>query len=110
MIRELVLLAGAALLGGGFLLLRPLIAKLLTLAVDREERAPIPSEWPMLIERRVPAVRVLTSEQRDRLLDAVRDLIQTRHWEGCGGLTLTPEMQLVIAAQACLLTQELPGE
>lgn len=108
--RELVLLAGAALLGGGFLLLRPLIAKVLTLAVDREEQAPIPTEWPALIERRVAAVRALSSDQRDRLLQTVRGLIQTRHWEGCGGLVLTPEMQLVIAAQACLLTLELPGE
>jgi Mlc titration factor MtfA (ptsG expression regulator) len=110
MIRGLVLLAGAVLLGGGFLLLRPLVAKLLTLAIDREEQVPIPAEWPPLIERRVAAVRALTSEQRKRLLHAVRDLITTRHWEGCGGLVLTPEMQLVIAAQACLLTLELPGE
>jgi Mlc titration factor MtfA (ptsG expression regulator) len=78
--------------------------------VAREEREPIPAAWQTVIEQRVPAVAALTAEQRQRLLHAVRDLITTCHWEGCGGLLLTQEMQLVIAGQACLLTLELPGE
>lgn len=110
MIRSLVLLAGAIILAGGYMVLGPLIAKLVTQAVAREERAPIPTQWRLAIEQQVAAVQALRDEQRDRLLHAVRDLIMTRHWEGCGGVALTPDMQLLIAAQACLLTLELPGE
>ena len=110
MMQGLVFLAGAALLAGGYLALGPLIRRLVAYTVAREARAAIQADWSVLIEQRVPAVGALTQVQRDRLLHAVRNLLRTRHWEGCGGLTLTQDMQLTIAAQACLLTLELPGE
>jgi Mlc titration factor MtfA (ptsG expression regulator) len=106
----LVVLAGAVLLIGGYFTLAPLIRKWVTSAVARKEETPIQADWRRLIERRMPAVSALTDLQRDRLLHAVRDLLRTRHWEGCGGLALTSEMQLIIAAQASLLTLELPGD
>jgi Mlc titration factor MtfA (ptsG expression regulator) len=40
----------------------------------------------------------------------MRSLMQDVHWEGCGGLELTEEMRLVIAAQACLLTLGFEGD
>ncbi|HEY8104973.1 MAG TPA: M90 family metallopeptidase [Gemmatimonadales bacterium] len=110
MIGGLVFLAGAALLVGGYLALGPLIRRLVTYSIAREGRVPVPADWRGVIERRVPGLGILTDAQRDRLLDAVRDLLSTRHWEACGGLALTTEMQLTIAAQACLLTLELPGD
>lgn len=44
------------------------------------------------------------------MLKASRELLNTRHWEGAGGLNLTADMKLVIAAQACLLILAVPGE
>ena len=40
----------------------------------------------------------------------MQQLIQGCRWEGCGGLRLTEDMQLTIAAHACLLVLEQPGE
>lgn len=54
--------------------------------------------------------RGLSEPERTKLLRGARDLIDTLHWEGCGGFLLTADMQLVIAAQACLLTLGIPGE
>jgi len=36
--------------------------------------------------------------------------LQEKHWEGCGGLTLTDEIRVTIAAQACLLQLGLPHD
>jgi Mlc titration factor MtfA (ptsG expression regulator) len=57
----------------------------------------------------VPAAKELTPEQRSRLLLLSRELIDTRHWEGCGGFVLDTDKKLVIAAQASLLTLATPG-
>jgi Mlc titration factor MtfA (ptsG expression regulator) len=110
MMLGLVLLVVGGLLVASYLALGPIIRKVVSRAAARQEAAPTPTSWPAIIGRHVPAVRPLTDEQRARLLHAMRDLITSCHWEGCGGLALTEEMQLVIAAQACLLTLELPGE
>ncbi|HEX5388043.1 MAG TPA: M90 family metallopeptidase [Gemmatimonadales bacterium] len=106
----LVLLAGAALLAGAWFALGPLIRGLTQRAAAKREAEPVPASWWPLIAREVPAVAGLDRDQRTRLLRAMRDLLTTCHWEGCGGLVLTEEMQLVIAAQACLITLERPGE
>jgi Mlc titration factor MtfA (ptsG expression regulator) len=106
----LVVLGAGGVLGGAILALRPVLLRLIIRAAQRRDAARIPPEWFPLIERQVPAVRVLNVEQRTRLLRAARELITTRRWEGCAGLTLTTEMQLIIAVQACLLTLGFPGE
>jgi Mlc titration factor MtfA (ptsG expression regulator) len=106
----LVLLSAAALLAAAWLSLGPLVRASVRRTVGREQAAPIPPAWLPLIDQHVPAVRDLTPEQRSRLLAAARELLTTVHWEGCGGLALTEEMRLVIAAQACVLTLERPGE
>ena len=105
-----VVLVVGGLFTGAILALRPLLLLFIARAAARRDAAPIPLEWFRLVERHVPAVRGLTLEQRTRLLRAAKDLVATRRWEGCGGLILTTEMQLVIAAQACLLTLGSPGE
>ena len=45
-----------------------------------------------------------------RLRDDLRVFIAEKNWEGCGGLTVTDEMKVTIAAQACLMALGLPGE
>jgi MtfA peptidase len=42
--------------------------------------------------------------QRDQLQRWIHVFIQQKHWEGCKGLTLDRSMQMMIAAQAGLLT------
>lgn len=45
----------------------------------------------------------LSDAQRERLVKLMRVIVHEKYWEGCGGLELTEEMKLVIAAQAALL-------
>jgi MtfA peptidase len=92
------------------LVLRPLLLGLSERAESRAESQPLPLDWLSFLDRAVPASRHLTDAQSDKLLRLSRELMHTRHWEGCRGLVLTEEMQLTIAAQACLLSLELPGE
>jgi len=46
----------------------------------------------------------LTKEERSKLQGDLRILVAEKNWEGCGGLQMTEEIQVTIAAQACLLT------
>ena len=70
---------------------------------------PIPDTWPAIVERNVALARGLTSDERERLLRLVQVFLRDKHFEGCGGLTLTEEMQVTIAAEACLLLLHLEG-
>lgn len=40
----------------------------------------------------------------------VQVFLEEKHWEGCGGLELTDEIRVTIAAQACLLLLALPHD
>lgn len=70
--------------------------------------APFPAAWTAAIARNVKHYGRLTADERKRLRDLVQVFVAEKHWEGCGGLTLTDEMKAVIAAQACLLVLALP--
>jgi Mlc titration factor MtfA (ptsG expression regulator) len=64
---------------------------------------PFPPEWDAIIDREVAITHRLDSKSRRKLRDLVQVFISEKHWEGCGGLELTDEMKVVIAAQACIL-------
>ena len=48
------------------------------------------------------AAALLDEEERSRLRDLVRVFVEEKHWEGCGGLEMTDEVRVTIAAQAAL--------
>lgn len=50
----------------------------------------------------------LTDEQRGNLIRLARILVKEKNWEGCGGLTLTDDMRMIIAAQAAVLLLGMP--
>lgn len=108
--RVVVPLASGLVILIAFLVLRPLLLRLSRREELRQDSQPIPERWITLLDRAIPAAQHLDAAQRQRLLRTGRELMRTRHWEGCRGLTLTEEMQLTIAAQACLLTLKFPGE
>src|SRR5438128_4769322 len=70
---------------------------------------PIPDTWDGIVEHNVPLARGLSSDERERLLRLVQVFLTEKHFEGCGGLTLTEEMKVTIAAEACLLLLHLEG-
>ncbi len=64
---------------------------------------PFPEAYRALIRARVPLAEYLTGEERSKLEALVRVFVSEKNFEGAGGLELTDEMRVVIAARACLL-------
>jgi len=103
-----VLLAVVALLAAAYVVLSWLVPRL-RVSPPRLSSDPVPDAWAGIVERNVPLARDLTSEEGERLLRLVRVFLADKHFEGCGGLTLTEEMKVTIAAGACLLLLHLDG-
>jgi Mlc titration factor MtfA (ptsG expression regulator) len=73
-----------------------------------------PKEWLALIQRHVVFFRRLSARDRAELLGHVQVFLAEKRFEGCGGFTITGEVRVTIAAQACLLllhrkTDYFPG-
>ena len=64
---------------------------------------PFPPEWLAIIERNIPLFSRLPPADRNELLGHVQVFIDEKYFEGCGGLELTDEIRVTIAAQACVL-------
>ncbi|HEX5052210.1 MAG TPA: M90 family metallopeptidase [Planctomycetota bacterium] len=71
--------------------------------------APFPAEWLPILQR-LPFYRHLDERGQQRLRDDLRVLIAEKQWEGCGGLVLTDEIRVTIAAQASLLLLDIEHE
>lgn len=67
-------------------------------------------EWIALLEKNVPLYARLPEELRLRLHERIGQFIATIRFEGCGGLELTEDMILTVAAQACLLVVHREGK
>jgi len=67
-------------------------------------------EWIALLEKNVPLYARLPEALRLRLHQCIAQFIATIRFEGCGGLELTEEMILTVAAQACLLVVHREGK
>ena len=63
----------------------------------------IPAVWGIILARSAPLYRRLPPEDQAELLGHVQVFLAEKKFEGCGGLELTDEVRLTIAAQACLL-------
>lgn len=63
----------------------------------------LPAAWQAIIERNVPYVSRLPAADRDELAGHVQVFLAEKSFEGCGGLEMTDEIRVSIAAQACIL-------
>jgi Mlc titration factor MtfA (ptsG expression regulator) len=70
---------------------------------DALRASAIPQEWRAIVERNVGVYRRLPAADRAELLGHMQVFLDEKHFEGCGGLELTDEIRVTIAAQACLL-------
>src|SRR5437879_13650257 len=64
---------------------------------------PFPKEWLRLIQRHVIFFQKLSASDRAELLGHIQVFLAEKRFEGCGGLVITDEVRVTIAAQACLL-------
>jgi MtfA peptidase len=110
-IQLLVTLVASGMFAGAFAVGRTAFLRLLRGRSTRPSiYPPIPSSWHSLVQSQVPLARRLTPAQQERLLQKMQQLIYGCRWEGCAGLRLTEDMQVIIAAHACLLVLEHNGD
>ncbi len=70
---------------------------------DELRKQPLSAEERASILHNVPYVRRLSDEDRRELEGHIRVFLSEKTFEGCGGLVMTDEIKLTIAAQACVL-------
>ena len=70
---------------------------------QRLRTRPAPQEWEAILRRNLPLFRRLPPSDQNELLGHVQVFLAEKHFEGCGGLELTEEIKVTIAAQACVL-------
>src|ERR1041384_6161363 len=75
----------------------------------RAPLGPVPGSWMAILDAHVPAFARLPDPDRHTLLQLMQGFLRDKHFEGAGGLVVTEEMQITIAAQACLLILHLDG-
>lgn len=61
------------------------------------------SAWQKIIEKNVPFVRYLPPSDREELEQRIQVFLTEKRFEGAGGLAMTDEIRVTIAAQACIL-------
>jgi len=64
---------------------------------------PLPDAWRRIIEKNVAVFSLLSLAERERLMSATKIIVAERSFVGSGGLAITEEVKLTIAAQAALL-------
>lgn len=70
---------------------------------ERLFRSPLPERHRRILERNLPIFHRMPPELREQLAGHVNVFLDEKRFLGCGGLELTEEMQVTIAAHACLL-------
>ncbi len=69
---------------------------------------PFPEEWSAILNDNLPPYQKLPAELKQQLEGYIRIFIAEKSFEGCGGLSLTDEIKVTIAAQACMLLLNRP--
>jgi Mlc titration factor MtfA (ptsG expression regulator) len=64
---------------------------------------PFPPAWLNYLQMNVRHYSRLSESEQGQLRDTMRLFIAEKSWEGCGGLEMTDEIKVTIAAQACLM-------
>jgi Mlc titration factor MtfA (ptsG expression regulator) len=70
---------------------------------SRLRNIPIKKEWRQILERNLPVYNRLPNDLKKELHGHMQVFIDEKNFEGCGGLKLTEEIKVTIAAQACML-------
>jgi Mlc titration factor MtfA (ptsG expression regulator) len=76
----------------------------------RIRRRPFPAAWLEILRRNVPYYDRLTSEQQEELRGDIQVFVAEKNFEGCGGVTMTDEIRVTIAAYASILLLGRPHE
>ncbi|MBC7771646.1 MAG: zinc-dependent peptidase [Pyrinomonadaceae bacterium] len=69
----------------------------------RIKAQPFPPAWLAIVNKYVPYVQCLSESDKSELYGHIKVFIAEKSFEGCGGLVMTDEIRVTIAAQACVL-------
>jgi Mlc titration factor MtfA (ptsG expression regulator) len=92
--------------------LLPILAALVIIVVylyltrwrdQRLRSKPFPASWLFILEAGLPVYASLSLEEQSRLRQLMQLFIARKRFYGCGGVIITDEIRITIAAQACLL-------
>jgi Mlc titration factor MtfA (ptsG expression regulator) len=64
---------------------------------------PFPAEWTAIVERNVAYYSLLAVQDQHELQGHISVFLAEKSFEGCGGLEMTDEVRVTIAAFACIL-------
>ena len=64
---------------------------------------PFPEDWVRIIRKNVPLYNRLPDSLKEELHGLIHVFLAEKNFEGCGGLKITDEIKVTIAAQACVL-------
>jgi MtfA peptidase len=81
----------------------PVFEKLRKWRRQRFDRLPFPAAWLGILQERLPYYRLLSEGEQSELRKLIRVFLAEKKFEGCGGLEITDEIRVTIAAQACIL-------
>ena len=73
----------------------------------RLARRPFPEPWLVHLQQHVPFFNELEGEVRRTFLDKLKVFVWTRHFVGAGGMEITDEVKVVVAATAARLVLHL---
>ncbi len=99
----LALAAVLLLLGGGLLIGQRVVRSIRWSNPVRLLPDPVPETWAGIVRELFPLARGLRPDDFDRLLKLAQVFLKEKRIEGAGGLVITEEMRVAIAAQACFL-------
>lgn len=71
---------------------------------------PFPALWDDLLRHNVRQMQWLGEQERQRLRDWIAVFVAEKSFEGCGGMEVTDEVRVTVAAQAGLLVLAYPEE
>lgn len=73
------------------------------LRLKRAIAAPFPEEWVALLEENIQVYKKLPMPLRHQLRKLIKQFLHQVHFSGAGGLEISDEIRVTIAAEACML-------
>jgi Mlc titration factor MtfA (ptsG expression regulator) len=70
---------------------------------EQLKKKPFPSKWEKILNRNVALYRRIPNSLKKQLQGHIHVFLSEKNFEGCGGLRITDEIRVTIAAQACIL-------
>ena len=70
---------------------------------NRLRSQPFPDDWLAILRRNVPYYEQLAPPDQEELRGNIQVFVAEKNIEGCGGLAMTDEIKVTVAAFACIL-------